>query len=68
MPKKVKVYPVTRSEFYALLRKAAQPIPKEAEPPSPGASETSEHHPSDGYTAKRKSPSKIEGSGESPNG
>ena len=60
--------PLTRSEFHALLRKAAQPIPQEAEPPSQEASETSEHHPSDGYTAKRKSQDKTEGSGEPPNG
>ena len=60
--------PLTRSAFHVLLRKAAQPIPKEAELPSQEASETSGSHPSDGCTAKHKSPDKTEGSGESPNG
>ena len=60
--------PLTKSEFHALLRKAAQPIQEETEQPSQEEFGTSEHRPSDGYTSKRKSPSTTEDSGESPNG
>ena len=67
MPKPTNT-PLTKSKFHALLRKASQPIPQEAEPPFQEASETSEHRPSDGYTAKRRSPSKTVDSGESLNG
>ncbi len=69
MPKrKPIIYPLTHSEFHALLRKAAQPIPQQALLPSQEASETSAVHPSDGCTAKRKSQGTSVDSEESPNG
>ena len=54
-------YPLTRSEFYVLLRKAAQPIPQEAKLPSAEGAQTSESHHTDGYTETHKSPDTQEG-------
>ena len=52
---------LTRREFHALLRKAAQPIQEEVERPSQEASGTSEHHPSDDCTETRRNPNRTEG-------
>lgn len=52
---------LTKRAFHALLRKAAQPIPKEGEPPSQEASGTSEHRPSDDCTETHTNPDRTEG-------
>jgi len=63
MPKKQEreSKPLTRAAFHALLRRAAQPIPKEVEQPAPVESETSELRRPDGCTETCKSPDTLEG-------
>ena len=58
---------LSKSAFHALLRKAAQPIQGEEELPSQEESETSESHPSGGYSATRKHQDTTEGNMESLN-
>ncbi len=60
--------PFTKAEFEALLRKASQPVTKPAKQPDPEGSGTSEHHPSDGYTATHTSPDTTEDAEGLPNG
>lgn len=52
--------PLTKSVFHALLRKAAQPIPKEVESPVLVESETSAVRPSGDCTETHKNPDTLE--------
>lgn len=50
--------PLTKKQFEQLLRKSAQPLPKQES--APKGKQTLEPHPSDGYSDKRKSQGKTE--------
>ena len=50
---------LSKEQFEALLRKAAQPLKQ----PDSKETETSESHPSGGYSGKRKNRDKTEGGG-----
>ena len=59
MPKSKPQKTLTKSKFMKILKKAAQPISDWKHDQE--ETETSESHPSDDYTDKRKSQDKIEG-------
>ena len=53
--------PLTKARFLALLRRAAQPIKKDAGEPAPSSHQTAESHRPDGCTETHMHQGKTEG-------